>query len=532
MAKPYNFADLSAEAKEKVIKRKYDDTVQAIIDPDWYEMTVEEFKEKIQKTYDIEVDDVQFSGFYSQGDGASFTFFKNYLDLMNEDIDKKGNIFLAGIPNDAMAKAVVDFIRRESRETYGGYMVSCECTRSDFRHVHERSVTPSVNLEVYSFDDVQTTIINYVNNHRDEFEGIFRDNLVDLIHLNPSTNSVNDYTDYDKEMEFYIGFDENQNGDFEQFQKVTVTINDLINMFDDSTGILSYSDIIRSANGIEDIIEEFGTPVEIIDCVIHIVGPEKFIEILTGKAPEGIDPYELYKELSGAPYVSEDDVQRIVDIMDGNLEELVISESKALYEQLRKEYEALTDESQVSDWLEANDTDQYDENGDPYVDRDSAYTYSELGRVAQTKLKNQFYDNYNFEDFNDAKIQEKIAKIRELGFVGVKFEITLPDTCKIIHTDIDYNKTKEWMLAGYKGTSIYDELINMDMRQLPDGVKQQAEDVKLQLLGKLEEKMSAWVAATYDSDISDEMIEEYYADDRFFEDGTFYEDPDEDEEYL
>lgn len=528
MAKPYNFADLSAEAKEKVIKRKYDDTVQAIIDPDWYEMTVEEFKEKIQKTYDIEVDDVQFSGFGSQGDGASFTFSKSYPGLMNEEIDKKNNIFLAGLPEDEKTKAVIDYIKRESDETHGGYMVSCECRRNDFRYAHERTVTPSVELEVYSFDDIYESIRKYVIDNPEKYEGYFKDHFVDVIYISDTQGGFR-YGEYDNKVDFYIGFAEDKNGDCQKFQKLSFSVNDMEKLFAESAGILTYSSVVKKAQNIDDILFELNDPSTIVGAIIDIVGPEKFIEIVTGKEAAGVTPYELYKEMTGFDYVSEDDVNKVIEVMDGNLEQLVISESKDLYKRLEQEYDAMTDESQVSDWLEANDIDQYDENGDPYVDRDSTFTYSELGKVAQTKLKNQFYDNYNFEDFNDANIQEKISKIRELGFIGVKFEITLPDTCKITYTDIDYNKTKEWMLAGYKGTSVYDELMKMEMRQLPDGVKQQAEDVKLQLLDELEEKMSAWVATTYDSDTSDEMIEEYYSDDRFFEDGTFYEDPDEDE---
>lgn len=529
MAKPYNFADLSAEAKEKVVKRKFDDTVQALIEPDWYEMTIDEFKEEFEKKYGIEVDDVQFSGFYSQGDGASFTFFKCYPNLMNEEINKKGNILLAGAPDNEKTRAIIEYIKRESNETHGGYMISAECTRSNFHYAHERSVTPSVTLEVYSFDDIYESIRKYVIANPDDYQGRFKDHYVDVIVIDPMSSGNYNYSNYDTEYKLYIGFDENRNGDYEKFQEVTVSVNTLNKLFDESTGILKYTDILPNVDDIDNILMELEEMSRIVGAIVDVVGPEKFIEAVTGSMPDGITPYEMYERMTGYGYISQEDVESICEIMESNLEQLVISESKDLYKRLESEYEAMTDESQVSDFLEANDTDQYDENGEPYVDRDSTYTYSELGRVAQTKLKNQFYDNYNFEDFNDALIQEKIAKIRDLGFIGVKFEIATPDTCKITYTDIDYNKTKEWMLAGYKGTSVYDELMNMEMRQLPDGVKQQAEDVKLQLLDELEEKMSAWVAATYDSDTSDEMIEEYYGDDRFFEDGTLYEDPDDDE---
>jgi len=43
------------------------------VDHDWWEYIYEDFKEDMEKNYGIEVDDMSFSGFWSQGSGAAFT---------------------------------------------------------------------------------------------------------------------------------------------------------------------------------------------------------------------------------------------------------------------------------------------------------------------------------------------------------------------------------------------------------------------------------------------------------------------------
>lgn len=72
--KVYNFEELSKEAQQKAIEKYSYINVEYF---DWYESTIEVFKEQ---TKDFEVDKVYFSGFYSQGDGAMF----EYSDISKE----------------------------------------------------------------------------------------------------------------------------------------------------------------------------------------------------------------------------------------------------------------------------------------------------------------------------------------------------------------------------------------------------------------------------------------------------------------
>ena len=68
MTKEFQFSELPEKLKSEAIENHRDDHV----DPDWYSPIVEGFKEDMD-AIGVETDDVSFTGFYSQGDGASFT---------------------------------------------------------------------------------------------------------------------------------------------------------------------------------------------------------------------------------------------------------------------------------------------------------------------------------------------------------------------------------------------------------------------------------------------------------------------------
>lgn len=64
----YTFDELSDHLKEEAIEANRDINVY----DDWHENVIEEFHQDLSKM-GVEEVDVQYSGFYSQGDGASFT---------------------------------------------------------------------------------------------------------------------------------------------------------------------------------------------------------------------------------------------------------------------------------------------------------------------------------------------------------------------------------------------------------------------------------------------------------------------------
>lgn len=67
----YKFNELSKDVQEKLIERNRD----IYTDFDWYSVIYDNFSQNVEQDYGIEIniENIKFTGFYSQGDGASFT---------------------------------------------------------------------------------------------------------------------------------------------------------------------------------------------------------------------------------------------------------------------------------------------------------------------------------------------------------------------------------------------------------------------------------------------------------------------------
>ncbi len=80
--KVYKFNELSEQAKQTAIEKLSNINT----DYDWYESTIEDLTEDLNKL-GFEGVEIGFSGFWSQGDGASFTAdsidIKKYINLIN-----------------------------------------------------------------------------------------------------------------------------------------------------------------------------------------------------------------------------------------------------------------------------------------------------------------------------------------------------------------------------------------------------------------------------------------------------------------
>lgn len=65
----YQFSELSQKAKEKVLKKLYDINTNC----EWYDFIFDDFMVKCENLgITVNYNDISFSGFWSQGDGASF----------------------------------------------------------------------------------------------------------------------------------------------------------------------------------------------------------------------------------------------------------------------------------------------------------------------------------------------------------------------------------------------------------------------------------------------------------------------------
>lgn len=76
----YQFDELNDKAKEKAVHNYHTNWM----DDDWYQCTYEYMKEEGEHKHGFRVDDIRFSGFWSQGDGASWCGAVNLADWVNK----------------------------------------------------------------------------------------------------------------------------------------------------------------------------------------------------------------------------------------------------------------------------------------------------------------------------------------------------------------------------------------------------------------------------------------------------------------
>lgn len=156
--KSYSFNELSPEAQREALDNYRDINVEH---PDWHDYVIDEFKEEMKEKFGFEVDDVRYSGFYSQGDGASFTgeaidkalFLKNALgvtsssDVFDNEEDSEedelrsliGDLRNIGFDNRERLKA--DDLYFNVRRQHGS------------RYVHENTIDGDVDADEWDLDD-------------------------------------------------------------------------------------------------------------------------------------------------------------------------------------------------------------------------------------------------------------------------------------------------------------------------------------------------------------------------------------------
>jgi len=173
----YSFEELSPEAQNNALDNNRDINV---VYEGWEDGVSEGFKEDMRE---IGIDDItiSFSGFYSQGDGASFT---------SEDIDTRKLFNAVGIKsNDALNMEVDDERSRGENKDFYDLLDTMEdvgqlernrikpeeirvtIERTDSRHVHYNTVRANVEIwdepdgweEPYGFtNDLEDKVTEYV----------------------------------------------------------------------------------------------------------------------------------------------------------------------------------------------------------------------------------------------------------------------------------------------------------------------------------------------------------------------------------
>ena len=144
--KVYSFDELSSEAREKACQQVGNSMTDNAW---WYDDTFDLFVKRC-KDYGmtIDVEDIQFTGFGSQGDGASFTC---------DDIDVEKLLQSLGIKmSDGLKEKVLDYIE-------------VNIIRTSYRVYHERTVHVQILLED-ALEEEEEGIIQYIHDITDTLE--------------------------------------------------------------------------------------------------------------------------------------------------------------------------------------------------------------------------------------------------------------------------------------------------------------------------------------------------------------------------
>ena len=137
----YTLDELSDKAQKKAIEA-HDNVI--CIDSDWYQPTINHWKEELDKR-GFGNADIMFSGFCSQGDGASFTADIN----LEKFLDKKYIHLMPHINEWSMS-----------------------LTRNSTRYLHERTVGVSINDIHPQLGDSHKTIYNVIDTMIEDIESI------------------------------------------------------------------------------------------------------------------------------------------------------------------------------------------------------------------------------------------------------------------------------------------------------------------------------------------------------------------------
>jgi len=120
-------------------------------DHEWYTFSVEDFCESIKKIgFDVDSDDVQFTGFWSQGDGASFT---GSIDILE---------YLKGSKQLTRYSALRRAIDNGKVENYVGI------SRDSYHYSHENTCSIEY-IDVYT-DDITDLVDSQVAELQDDLE--------------------------------------------------------------------------------------------------------------------------------------------------------------------------------------------------------------------------------------------------------------------------------------------------------------------------------------------------------------------------
>lgn len=155
--KTFKFDELSPEAQQVAIDQYRNDEFYPF--DDWYDFIKSDFHEILELIGFYNIDSC-FSGFYSQGDGASFTADYTY---------KKGclNAIKNYAPNDKELYSIVKSIVSHQKDN--GYKLECIITHSGSMYIHSSTMC-------FDWSKGNDSCFEWKNNSvEDEIEQLFKD---------------------------------------------------------------------------------------------------------------------------------------------------------------------------------------------------------------------------------------------------------------------------------------------------------------------------------------------------------------------
>ena len=132
----YRFEELPEELQLEIVEKRRDYHVQ---DEYWFESSIDYWKERLEQL-GFEDADVRFSGFWSQGDGASFTAWCDHQKILN-------TLFMCHEENIGDLKRWRLWFEMVENGPYFRFGVR----RTDSRYVHENSIEPYVEEDMSGF---------------------------------------------------------------------------------------------------------------------------------------------------------------------------------------------------------------------------------------------------------------------------------------------------------------------------------------------------------------------------------------------
>lgn len=155
----YKFSELTPTVQERVLDKMRDWQVD---DYNWYESEIDYWKEKLD-LIGFENAEIAFSGFYSQGDGASFT-----ADINSEKIFNT-LAYCAKRYDDALTIYLAEKLYQND-----GFKMTMKQTNS--RYSHERTVSVNIDID-YRYRDNR-----FWTNIMTDFEYMLDMYRIDLCH--------------------------------------------------------------------------------------------------------------------------------------------------------------------------------------------------------------------------------------------------------------------------------------------------------------------------------------------------------------